>query len=215
MITYGETYYAGMYEDACLMHYGIKGMKWGIRRKSAFQPTLPAVARKRINKKAVAGVAAGAAAAGAAAAGARKLYKKRKADIESGAYAERKAAKAAKRAAKKQRRADIKKNYKEIQKSAGVGQKLLYNNATRKLQAKNMVDKGMSREDAAKAAKKTAWRNTGLMLGAYGAAAAGQAAYNAYKNRGSRPVGLPGTKMKKVAKNVYEEVAVGRKRRRW
>lgn len=203
MITYGELYHSGAYEDAYLMHYGIKGMKWGVRRKSRmFQPTaLSTRVRRGVNKKAIGATAAGVGAAGLAAAGARKLYKKRQADKASG-----------KLAAKKERKQKIKSTYKDLQKNAGVGQRLLYSDSTRKQQAKYMVDKGMSREEAAKKAKRNAWRNTAIAVGTMGAAAAGQAAYNAYRNRSTTPR-LPGTKMKKVAGNVYKEVAVGRRRR--
>lgn len=60
------------------------------------------------------------------------------------------------------RKNDIKNNYKEIQKETSFGQKLLYNNATRRLAAKNMVDKQMSKKVAIDSAKKTALRNTAL-----------------------------------------------------
>lgn len=203
MITYGELYHSGAYEDAYLMHYGIKGMKWGVRRKSRMsQPTaLSTRVRRGVNKKALGVGAAAAGTAAAVGAAGRALYKKRKADVASG-----------KVAAKKERKQKIKSTYKDLQKNAGVGQRLLYSDGTRRQQAKYMVDKGMSREEAAKKAKRNAWRNTAMIVGGMGAAAAGQAAYNAYKNRSATPR-LPGTKMKKVAGNVYKEVAVGRRRR--
>lgn len=45
----------------------------------------------------------------------------------------------------------------------------MYNNATRKLAAKYVVDKNMSVSDAKKKANKAAIRNAAIFLGAYGA----------------------------------------------
>lgn len=37
MIGYGELYHSSMYDDNYLMHHGVKGMKWGVRRnRNAF-----------------------------------------------------------------------------------------------------------------------------------------------------------------------------------
>jgi hypothetical protein len=51
MITYGETYYSGIYDDAYLMHFGIKGMKWGVRRYQNKDGSLTPKGEKRYSKK--------------------------------------------------------------------------------------------------------------------------------------------------------------------
>lgn len=70
---------------------------------------------------------------------------------------------------KKLRKENIKNNYKEIKKQTSFGEKMLYNDATRKLAAKYMTDNNMSMKDAKRKANKEAMRNTAALLGAYGA----------------------------------------------
>lgn len=67
------------------------------------------------------------------------------------------------------RKQAIKSTYREMRENATTKEKLLYNNATRKLAAKYVVNNNMSVSDAKKAANKVAIRNTALILGAYGA----------------------------------------------
>ena len=74
--------------------------------------------------------------------------------------------------AKSERKQQIKNTYKSLNKSASLGEKLTYNNATRKKAAKYVVDNGMTVEQAKSRANKDAIRNTGAMLAAYGSIAA-------------------------------------------
>lgn len=69
--------------------------------------------------------------------------------------------------AKSERKQKIKDTYKSLNKSASLGEKLTYNNATRKKAAKYVVDNGMTVEQAKSRANKDAIRNT-----AYGSIAA-------------------------------------------
>lgn len=99
---------------------------------------------------------------------------------------EKQAADQASRTAKKQkkekklsRKWDIDQHYTKIQTSATLGEKLLYNDATRKKAAKFVVDNNMSYEAASKKAKGAALRNTAIILGVYG----GVAAASIIKNR--------------------------------
>lgn len=74
--------------------------------------------------------------------------------------------------AKSERKQQIKNTYKSLNKNASLGEKLTYNNATRKKAAKYVVDNGMTVEQAKSRANKDAIRNTGAMLAAYGTVAA-------------------------------------------
>ena len=75
----------------------------------------------------------------------------------------------AKRQAKIERKEKIKSVHAEINKRATMDDKLLFNDATRKLAAKYVVDKNMSMEEARKRANKDALRNTAIFIGAYSA----------------------------------------------
>lgn len=60
--------------------------------------------------------------------------------------------------------------YEKIQSESSLGNRLLYNDATRRKAAKIVVDnKNISYKEAMSQAKKEAWRNTGIVLAAYGA----------------------------------------------
>lgn len=74
--------------------------------------------------------------------------------------------------AKSERKQQIKNTYKSLNKNASLGEKLIYNNATRKKAAKYVVDNGMTVEQAKSRANKDAIRNTGAILAAYGTVAA-------------------------------------------
>ena len=77
-----------------------------------------------------------------------------------------------KKAAKKERKTAIKSTYKDINKKASLGEKLTYNNATRKKAAKYVVDNNMTVSEANKKAKGDTWRNTAAFMAAYGGAVA-------------------------------------------
>lgn len=75
--------------------------------------------------------------------------------------------------AKRERKQQIKSTYKSIQKSTSIGEKLIYNNATRKKAAKYVVDNNMTMSDATRRARSDANRNTALFVAAYGTATLG------------------------------------------
>lgn len=60
--------------------------------------------------------------------------------------------------------------YEKIKSESSLGNRLLYNDATRRKAAKIVVDnKNISYKDAMSQAKKEVWRNTGIAIAAYGA----------------------------------------------
>lgn len=69
---------------------------------------------------------------------------------------------------KKARKKEIKQTYKDLNKNASIGEKFVYNNATRKAAAKYIVDNNMPVEEAKKKAKKEAIRNSAIIMAAYG-----------------------------------------------
>lgn len=73
------------------------------------------------------------------------------------------------KAAKAERKAKIKETTKELNKKASFGEKLTYNDATRKAAAKYIVDNNMSVSEATKKAKGEALRNTAIYVTAVGA----------------------------------------------
>lgn len=158
-----------------LYHFGVKGMKWGHRKSlptSSLRNQVDSAkttyknAKKAFNKSF------------------NDAYKHR-AEAYSFSKERRKAndarwaktqvdanklnsAKADYKKAKLERKQKIKNTYKSLNKSASLGEKLTYNNATRKKAAKYVVDNGMTVEQAKSRANKDAIRNTGAILAAYG-----------------------------------------------
>lgn len=161
-----------------LYHFGVKGMKWGHRKSlptSSLRNQVDSAkttyknAKKAFNKSF------------------NDAYKHR-AEAYSFSKERRKAndarwaktqvdanklnsAKADYKKAKIERKQKIKNTYKSLNKSASLGEKLTYNNATRKKAAKYVVDNGMTVEQAKSRANKDAIRNTGAILAAYGTVA--------------------------------------------
>ena len=159
-----------------LYHYGVKGMKWGHRKKPELSSTAQNVRTTKAAYKS-----------------AKKDYNKafndyyykshqaysfskkkraandarfEKAWDKAGVMGE---AKRTYKAAKKARKDAIKSTHRDLNKKATFGEKITYNSATRKLAAKYVVDNNMSVADATKKAKGAAWRNTAAMVGVYGA----------------------------------------------
>lgn len=161
-----------------LYHFGVKGMKWGHRKSLPTSSLRNQVDSAKTTYK-----------------NAKKAYNKsfndaykHRAEAYSFSKERRKAndarwaknyvdankldsAKADYKKAKLERKQKIKNTYKSLNKSASLGEKLTYNNATRKKAAKYVVDNGMTVEQAKSRANKDAIRNTGAILAAYGTVA--------------------------------------------
>ena len=186
--------YNDFYNDE-LYHYGVKGMKWGVRRFMNADGSLTPAGMKRYGNDKV-------GQAKLAVKSAKKEYnksfnkaynysttprftKKGKAERDSrweDTYDKGKQldkAKADYKQAKTERRAAINKTHREINDRASTADRLIFNDATRKKAAKYVVDKNMSMEDARKKANTDALRNTAIILGAYSAVAVA----TLYKNR--------------------------------
>ena len=166
-----------MYYENELYHYGVKGMRWGVRRNRPTSSTYNKVQSAKAAKKQ-----------------AKKQYSK---DYNSArAYSTRhlitqftggknqkeadrrwnkaidsastlNAATKDYRAAKKERKTAIKETTKKLNSEATRGEKLTYSDAVRKKAAKYIVDNDMSVAEATKKAKGDAWRNSAMMVGAY------------------------------------------------
>lgn len=162
-----------------LYHFGVKGMKWGHRKSLPTSSLRNRVDSTKTTYK-----------------NAKKAYNKsfndaykHRAEAYSFSKERRKAndarwaknwanrnkldsAKTDYKKAKLERKQKIKNTYKSLNKSASLGEKLIYNDATRKKAAKYVVDNGMTVEQAKSRANKDAIRNTGAILAAYGTVAA-------------------------------------------
>lgn len=175
-----------------LYHYGIKGMKWGVRR--ARQPLATSDTRRKVDS------------AKADYKSAKKAYNKayNKAYDYSSSHAigqfvnKKKSTEADRRwddainkadalnkaksnykQAKSERKQQINDTYLKINKHAKLGDKLVYNDATRRKAAKYVVDNGMTVSEATKRAKSDANRNTAIYVGACAAITVA----SLYKNR--------------------------------
>lgn len=155
-----------------LYHYGVKGMKWGVRKKYDYtdvdrkRDTMK-TAKKAYNKS--------FSKAYNRAIGAyspikkhREANNRRWEDAANKAVTYEKARTAYKTAKKAQNKA-IREKTQELNKNASLGEKLMYNNATRKRAANYIVKNNMSVEEATKRAHSDAKRNTAIILGAYAA----------------------------------------------
>ena len=70
--------------------------------------------------------------------------------------------------AKYKRKNAINEQYRKIQSKSSLGDKILFNDATRKRAAKYIVDNNMTMSEARKKANKDAIRNTAISLGIIG-----------------------------------------------
>ena len=164
-----------------LYHYGVPGMKWGVRKKQYGESDISSNYKK----------------AKAAYKTAKKDYndafnkyynkshqayslskKKRAANDERFADAINKAntlteAKKSYKTAKETRQQAIKTTSEDIRKQASFEEKLVYNSATRERAAKYVVDNNMTVADATKKAKTDAWRNTAAFVAGFAAVSIG------------------------------------------
>lgn len=153
-------------------HYGVKGMKWGVRKKLPTSDIRDAYDRTKKEKRAA--NRAYSKAFNKASANPLNSVTKKGDKLWNDAYDKGVAANKADAAYKKvktERKQQIAKTTNELRKNATRADKLVYNDATRKLAAKYVVDNNMSVEEATKRAKGDAWRNTAIFVGAYGAIA--------------------------------------------
>ena len=178
-----------------LMHYGILGMKWGHRKaqstsaaynkmrnaKSAYKTSKSAYKtaikeskkayRKMHNRSANHPIATNFTKKG------RAKYEKAFDDYydaeknKRNKRTEYRDAKKEYKQAKADRKEKIESQTKELNKKASFGEKLIYNNATRRKAAKYIVDNNMSVSEATKKAQGYARRKTAAMIAFYGASA--------------------------------------------
>lgn len=170
--------------DDELLHYGIKGMKWGVRRASAKLATSDTrrhfdstKAEYKTAKKAYNKSFDKAYDYSSRHPISQYVSKKKSAEADRRwddaiDKAEKlKEAKSNYKQAKRDRRASINKTYRDINDRTGLAEKLWYSEGTRKKAAKYVVDNNMSMDDAVKRANKDAQRNTAIILGVYGSIA--------------------------------------------
>lgn len=147
-------------EEDYLEHFGVKGMKWGVRKQKVLNAKSEyKKARKAYNKSY------------------NKAYnysanhpysqfvtKKGRAESEN----RWEQAKSAYKSAKRERKNAIKDTYKGINKNTSFYEKVMFDDATRKRAAKYVVDNDMSVSEATAKAKGDAVRNTAILLAACG-----------------------------------------------
>lgn len=164
-----------------LQHYGVKGMKWGVRK--AREPLATSSTRKnydsaksnfRMARKAYNDAYNSAHNYSSRHPVSQFTSKKKSAEanrrwddaIDKANALDK--AKSTYKQAKSERKQQINKTYREINKNTKLSDKVLYNDATRKKMAKYMVDNNMTLSEANKRAKSDAIRNTAVILAAYG-----------------------------------------------
>ena len=170
-------------EEDYLEHFGVKGMKWGVRKQKVLNAKSEyKKARKAYNKSY------------------NKAYnysanhpysqfvtKKGRAESENrweqaSSDADRyNSAKSAYKSAKRERKNAIKDTYKGINKNTSFYEKVMFNNATRKKAAKYVVDNDMSVSEATAKAKGDAVRNTAILLAACGSIRIASGIINNYR----------------------------------
>lgn len=165
-----------MSEGYELNHHGVKGMKWGVRKKPQ-ESAIAANVRKtkaayrsasRAYSKSFNKADAGSIAVFSPFKKHREANDARWDDAVKKAKAVNKA-EAAYKAAKKTRKTAIEKTANELERQASFKDKLIYNSATRKKAAKYVVDNNMSVSEATKKAKTDALVNGAAFFATYAA----------------------------------------------
>ena len=168
-----------------LLHYGIPGMKWGVRNNDRISNLKRRYDDSKSNYK-MAKRAYGKsfnAAYGRSISAWSPIKKHREANDKRWEKAfddSRKLyyAKSKYKNIKKDRKNEIKKVKNKIEKQSSIGDKLMYSSAIRKKAAKYVVDNDMPVSDAIKRAKGDAWRNSVALVAAYGAVYVGMSYLN-------------------------------------
>ena len=162
-------------ENNELYHYGVKGMKWGVRKKPEYSSMTQDVRNKKAAYKQAKkeyGKAFNKAYDRAIAAYSpikkhREANDKRWDDAwEKGNRFDK--AKAEYKSARRAEKNAINSKARELEKKASFGERLIYNSATRQKAAQYVVQNNMSVEEATKKAKGDAWRNTAAFVAVYG-----------------------------------------------
>jgi hypothetical protein len=162
-----------VYNSTELMHYGVKGMKWGVRKKLPTSDIRKAYDTAKKEKRVANRVYSRAfnRTASNPLNSVTKKGDKRWDDVVDKANAANRADQAYAQA-KRARKEALKSTTKQLRKEATLADRLVYNDATRKKAAKYVVDNNMSVADATKKAQGDAWRNTAIFVAAYGGLAA-------------------------------------------
>lgn len=158
-------------EDDYLEHFGVKGMKWGVRK----QKVLNAKSEYKKARKAYHKSYNKAYNYSANHPYSQFVTKKGRAESENRweqaiSDADRyNSAKNAYKNAKRERKNAIEDTYKGINRNTSFINKLMFNDATRRKAAKYVVDNDMPVDEAIKKSNREAIRNTAIILAACGA----------------------------------------------
>ena len=185
----GETYFAYSDNDY-LVHYGVMGMKWGVRRYQNNDGTLTNEGRRRYGSGESFKAKKEYKAAkkqynrdfnyAYARSGLHITKKGREADEKrwekvydsanklDEAKSKYRITKAEDKEIARLAKKELRDKAREIQKS-DKSMKYAYNYKTAERAAKNILDKNMDYKDAVREAKGTAWKNTAVLLAAYSA----------------------------------------------
>ena len=150
-----------------LKHYGVLGMRWGIRKYQDDNGNYTAEGKKRYIEDETAG-----------------LRKTKSSFEEKGRTrkANRISRKIEKLTKKLSRKFDFEKNLSEIEKETTLDEKMIFSESTRRAAAKYVTDNNMTISDARKRAKREAIINTAIILSAMGG-------YYYYKSKQPRSFG--------------------------